>query len=504
MAINSKHPDYDAKANSWKIMDDTTQGEEVIKDASFAYLPATGGQVEDGALTQGPKDVGWLAYQSYKHRARFPELVKSAIDTLGGVMVKEPAVIELPARMEGLRENATRNHESLQSLLLEIYENMLQYGRFGLLADFPQLQLAGMEQDLPHIVQFAAQAITNWDDERLEEFGLDLLSMVITNETMQTRGSSGAGQFEWMQEERWRVMYLEVENPEGEMSSANPLVYKTYVEVDGVQEESVTPLYRGVPSKEIPWTFINEKNLKACPGGIPLLALARLAIATYGESADYYNTLHQIGGDTLVIIGDELTADGDVKDSTTSTRTGTGSKIHVDEGGDAKFIGIESKGLGEQCKSYQNSLDAGREQGARLLEPRKGQAESGEALRTRVESATATLAQIALTGAAGLEDILKKIAVWIGANPDEVKVTPNMDFIQQQTEPREASDMMDAKAKGLGISDESVHEWMQDRNFVTTTFEQEKERMKSDKPLPVEPTSDVPAVVKPEEAKEEE
>ena len=502
MATNSKHPDYDAKTNAWKIMDDSGEGEETIKEATFAYLPATSGQIEDGARTQNTTDVGWLAYQAYLQRARFPELVKSAVDTLGGVLVKEPAVIELPARMEGLRKDATRNHESLQTLLLAIFENMLQYGRLGLLADFPQIQISGLERDLPHIVQYDAQSITNWDDERLEEFGLDLLSLVITNETLQVRGFGGVGQFEWIQEERWRVMYLETLDPEVDLSAANPLVYKTYVEIDGEKSPPVMPTYRGVPMKEIPWTFINEKNLKACPGGIPLLALARLAIATYCESADYYNTLHQIGGDTLVIIGDELTADGDVKDSTQSTRTGPGSKIHVDEGGDAKFIGIESKGLPEQRQSYQASLDAGREQGARLLEPRKGQAESGEALRTRVESATATMAQIAFIGTAGLEDILKKIAVWIGANPDEVKVIPNMDFIQQQTEPREASDLMEAKTKGLGISDESIHEWMQDRNFVTTTFEQEKERMKSDKPLPVEPTPDVPAVDKTEDEEE--
>jgi hypothetical protein len=275
-------------------------------------------------------------------------------------------------------------------------------------------------------------------------------------------------------------------------------VYKTFVEVDGLQGETITPLYKGVPMENIPFTFVGESNLDSSPGPIPLLDLANLSIGTYQESADYYNTLHQIGGDTFVVIGEELTGDGDVKDNTQATRTGTGSKVHLEEGGDAKFVGIESKGLPEQRLSYQASLDAGREGGARLLEPRKGQAESGEALRTRIASATAQLHQISITGALGLEDILRHVAVWIGEDPESVKVTPNTDFIQEMVETREAGDLMDAKQKGLLISDVSVHEWMQRRNLVKTTFDEEAARMKTDKPLPkpeapAKPAPDVPA-----------
>jgi hypothetical protein len=345
---------------------------------------------------------------------------------------------------------------------------------------------------------YDAQSIINWDDERLIEFGLDELNLLVTNETLQVRGTDGAGRFEWEQEEQYRVCLLEPVDDEQEVSNGNPLVYKTFVEVEGLQGEMITPLYKGVPMESIPFTFVGESNLDSSPGPIPLLELANLSIGTYQESADYYNTLHQIGGDTLVVIGDELTEDNMVVDSTHATRTGPGAKLHLDEDGDAKFIGIESKGLPEQRQSYQASLDAGREGGARLLEPRKGQAESGEALRTRVASATAQLHQISITGAMGLEDILRHIAVWIGEDPESVNVIPNTDFIQEMVETREAGDLMDAKQKGLLISDISIHDWMTRRNLVKTTFDEEAERMKSDKPLPkpeapAKPAPDVPA-----------
>ena len=135
---------------------------------------------------------------------------------------------------------------------------------------------------------------------------------------------------------------------------------------------------------------------------------------------------------------------------------------------------------------------AAREPGARLLEPRKGQAESGEALRARISSATANLHQIALTGAAGLERSLKQIAVWIGADPDDVEVIPNLDFTQAKVDPKKAKDLIEAKRDGgLKISDRSIHTWMQDNNLTRMTFEEEQKAIDDEE----EPVNSEPAPV---------
>src|SRR5690606_17990560 len=66
--------------------------------------------------------------------------------------------------------------------------------------------------------------------------------------------------------------------------------------------------------------------------------------------------------------------------------------------------------------------------GAQML-PEKGSAnESGEAKRVRLDSQHSTRKGIAMTSASGLEKALRNVAIWIGADPEKVKVTPNLDF----------------------------------------------------------------------------
>jgi hypothetical protein len=508
MSIDSKHPDFVEVETDYRIMRDTFAGERKIKEATFAYLLPTAGQVMDGAL-KNASSPGAAAYANYVARSRFSDLVKQAMKTLVGVMVKEPAVIELPPELEGMRKKATRKGETLQALLRRIYEQQLQKGRFGLLVDFPQNPVAFDIDELPHFVEYIADNIINWDDERQTEFGSNVLNFAVFNETVQVRGRDEHDIFNWEEERRFRVAILEPVNPELEFSASNPMVYKTFTENDGDRSDTVTPMFKGVAAEEIPFTFIGSNDLDSAPDEIPLLGLANLAIHIYQSGADYYHALHVIGSDTLVIIGDEITKDGDTKDEAEPTRVGTGAVIRVaaGDGGDAKFIGVESDGIPEQRTAIQNDLVEAREHGARLLEPRKGQAESGEALRTRVASSTANLHQIALTGAAGLEKALKQAAVWIGANPDLVSVTPNLDFTQVHTEPRQLVDLTTAKRDGAPLSDESIHRWMQENNITRMSLEEEKEAIAKEpkKPEPVVPVVPVipGAPVVPAEGEEE-
>ena len=491
MSIESKHPDFLEVATDYRVMRDTFAGERRIKESTFAYLPATAGQTMDGALKTVSSN-GRSAYNNYLIRSRFPDLVKQAVSTQVGVMVREPAVIKLPGKMEELREKATRKGEGLQALLRRIYEQQLLFGRLGLLVDFPQDPFMAGRAELPHIVEYNAESIINWDDERFSEFGVNTLNFLVLNETVFVRGKDGAELFDWQEERRFRVAVVEPVDPEFPFGMNNPLVYKTFVQNDNERSEEVTPSYKGVTLEEMPFTIIGSNDLNVKPDEIPLLGLARLALHIYRSGADYYHTLHVIGSDTLVISGEEIGKSGDTKDEAEATRVGTGAIIRLDETGKAYFIGIDSQGIPEQRAAIQNDLVEAREHGARLLEPRKGQAESGEALRARIASATASLHQIALTGAAGLEKTLKQIAVWVGANPDEVEVKPNLDFTQAKVDPKKAKDLIEAKRDGgLKISDESIHRWMQDNNLTQKTFEEEQEAIDNEE----EPVNKEPAPV---------
>jgi hypothetical protein len=483
--IESVHPAYAEKSASWAKMNHTAAGADAVKDAQFTYLPATGGQLVDGAAKR--TGIGWDQYVIYRDRAEFLDLVQESIQTLVGVMHQEPPVISLPPEMEPLRTDASRRGETLEMLLRRINEGQLKYGRVGLLADFPTDGTA----DLPHIVYYEAQHIVNWDDERFSEMDKDMLSLVVLNETAVVRGKS-SDRFSWETERRFRALLLQVD------PATEEVTYTTWVEVDGVQSEVVAPNFRGTVLGEIPFTFIGANDLSPMPDDIPLEPVANGTISLYQQSADYRATLHMQGQDTLVIEGPEVNSDGTEKDETNETRVGAGAIIRTDSDGKAYYIGISGESLQEQRLAYNNLLDQVREKGARLLEGRKGQAESGDALKTRVAASTASLKTVALTGAAGMESELKAIARWIGADEDLVSVTPNLDFSQAQPEPRLLVDYAKAiNEDEAPLSRHSLHAWAQRQNFTKLGFDEEQILVEAEREVRRQQAADAAALIAP-------
>jgi len=482
VSIASKHPDYLEVSDDYRQMRDTFAGQRKVKQASTLYLPPTAAHIQDGALKSFTSD-GWLAYEAYRARAVFPEFVGEAVSTLVGVMHHEPAVIELPPQLEPLRNRATRKGESLQMLLRRINEQQLLFGRIGLLADFPQDPAAAERAEVPHFVTYEAETIINWDDERFTEFGMSRLNFVVLNEIAFVRGPEGANIYDFEPERRFRVLFLEPENPEAEESPTNPLVYKTFVEVDDIRSPTMVPMFRGATAEDIPFTFIGANDLNPKPDEIPLLRLSNLSLAIYRGEADYRQALHLQGQDTLVITGEEITREGDAKGEEEETRVGAGAVIRIaaGEGAGAEYIGVQSDGIEEQRLAIESDKKRAQSMGARLLEPRGTQAESGEALRIRVAASTATLSTIALTGAAGLESALKQAALWVGADPDQVKVRPNMDFTQDTPSPELARQLGEALKTGeIPLSRKAIHRWLQERNFTKFTFEEEQQLIEAE------------------------
>jgi len=461
MSIESTHPDYSTMLDDWRQMRDTVAGQRVVKEAGTAYLPATMGMLLDGVAEAS--QPGYGQYLSYRDRAVFPEIVDEAVSVMVGIMHREPADIQLPAVMEPLRNSATRMGEGLQMLLRRINESQLLYGRIGTLIDVED------GADLPHIVTYGAETITNWDDTRAVETDVNKLSFLVTSEDAYVRGGEGATQFDWVLSTRYRV---------AEVGDSG--YYETYVQHDDETGPVITPNVGGKPLDFIPFTFIGSRDLTPTPDRIPLLPISNIALSIYKSEADYRQSLHMLSQDTLVIKGAQL---GDDNDPDAPTRIGAGAKIEVPEEGDAKFIGIESKGVPEQRKAIEDDRKTAAAQGARLLENTSSQAESGEALRVRVAAKTTTLQTVALAGGVGLETALKQIAIWIGANPDEVRVTPNTDFVEDNGSAEDAAKLVEAKLQGLPISLESLHEWMRKNDLTTKTWDEEIATIKTEAPI---------------------
>lgn len=455
MALDSKHPLYAASFADWNLMEHASKGEGAIKDEGITYLPATQGMVEDG---MGANQAGLARYGRYKARAVFHDLVDEAVRSFVGVMHQKPPVIALPRALEPLRGRATVHNESLEVLLRRINEAQLIQGRIGLLLD---VDAAG----LPYIAPYRAQSILNWDDGARDELLKQKLNFVALDESEFERGVD----FEWAFACKYRILIL------GAATENEPRgLYRVGLfegAAAGLDEAAlIAPSIMGRTLEEIPFVFINSRDLVPRPDRPPLIGLARLALAIYRGEADYRQSLHVQGQDTLFVRGAS-------SDQQSDMRLGAGVVNFLPEEGGADFVGIDSAGLPEQRQAIENDLRKAESMGGKLLAQNGREAESGEALKVRVAAQTATLNQIARTAAFGLESLLKTAATWVGADPAEVSVAPNLDFANDELTARSLHDLMAAKDLGAPLSLQSIHRILAQKDLTAMSFEEELTRI---------------------------
>jgi len=466
--IADPHPDYVARRPDWVVMFDANEGQRHIKSKTTQYLPATSGMRALGLKTG---EEGLALYEAYLIRAFFPDLVKETIRALTGILDREPANIELPEALEDIRELATPKGESLNDLLVQIHINQLLYGRLGLLLDVDPTR------DLPLLVTYPAPQVINWDDltETLDDKQQDegqrsqairKLLLGVLDESRFERDTGN--KYTWNLVPRFRALTL---------GDTDTPVYTSQVERDGAMQPAIQPAIRGKTLDEIPLTLINTTDLATKPGEVPLVNLANLALAIYRGEADHRSALFMSGQDTLVIIGTDLSATDDNPGGDQKPIIGSGAYLNLpDEKADAKFIGPDSQALAEQRTSLEDDYTRAGEEGIKLLSS-GASAEAAETLRIRVAGRTATLQTIATTSAAGLENALRQAATWVGADPDDVKVEPNLDFITEEQDPKDLLAFATAKKAGTPLSWKSVHNWLRQKDYTEFTFDEELEEI---------------------------
>jgi hypothetical protein len=465
--ILSTHPSYHKHKDQWLLLRDFNEGEQHVKAKEDLYLKPTAGMVLDGMLKGQP---GRLAYESFLERAVFPDYIKDAVEIYIGLLHQKESVIELPPELEPLRANASIKGESLDSLLRRIHAEQILQGRCGILVDPPDKDSSLAEKNLPFLSLYAAESIFNWDESN-DSISTDKVNMVVLDETGPRRD---AGTLTWKIVNQHRILDLDESG-----------VYRQglFLNNSSQYDESamIYPAVLGRTLKEIPFVFANSKDLLPEPENSPLLGLANIVWSIYRGEADYRYSLFMQGQDTLVVIGSVRNPNSDPT-GTEAIRTGAGSRIDIDLNGDAKYIGVSSKGLAEQRVCLENDRKRAETQSGRLIGT-KSNVESGEALRVRLAAQTATLNQIALTGALALENSLKIIARWKGVDESKVKVIPNMDFADIQLQGQELVNLLNARSLGAPISIESIHKVLVNRGLTNLDYNTELSKIKSENKL---------------------
>lgn len=417
------HPWYNKYLPVWKKQRDSVSSELTIKNKAYAqgcqminncsdfakykapnifsyYLPPT-----EGMIRTNPCNVGITRYWSYVFKAKWHPYPLDTHDQALGMINNQRATVELPSSLEYLKQDATTDNESLETVLDITYSNQIVNSRVGLLAEVTS------DTNKPfNIATYTAETITDWVID-IDENGDEKVQWVklLTDEC----------------DDRENSIYLILMiNPE----TGNYIQYQTInkseeygtISGDMIPDSMVEPMIREQSAQTIPFVVVNLTQLGVNTIEKPWLeSLSDSAFKLFQGDADYKWGLYWGGQSTFWSTGIS-------KDEA--------SKISVGNGGRAFSASPEAK------FGYINAGTDGIEPSRKNVEDMKADCvalgvdlinqgvESGVALDTRMSVKTASLKTLAQTGAEGLLRLLKMCNVWLGGSEEDVVVVPNTEF----------------------------------------------------------------------------
>lgn len=446
--ITSKHPDYIKWSPIWDLMRDASNGEPAIKAKNEIYLPKKSGirAIKDRRKQQD-------AYDAYKFRAEFPDIVAPTIRGTAGLIHSKETTIELPKALEPLKENATADGLTLDQLHRRITSELLRCGRFGL--------LPGVDDGKFFFARYMTETIINWDEDE------GVSNYVVLDETAMVRDPLTN---KWEKEESYRECLLD------EAGRFMSRIWKKNSDGDlvpGDEDEFATVKGRNALDF-MPFVFIGSQDLTASPDEVPLQGLASLATRAYMLDADYANTLHMTSEPTPWVSGVS-------KDVAPKTIGASSLWVLENDAAKAGMLEFSGPGVDAQERAIANTLQRAVMFGAQLFQDNSRSDESGEAKKIRLNHETSTLKLISASSAQGLEKALKNAAIWAGANPEEVKVEPNMDFVDHDLSPQEITALVAGWMQGA-YSKQTLFENLQRGSVIDerTKFDEEEQRIAED------------------------
>jgi hypothetical protein len=455
LAVESKHPDYDLHQQDWEACRDVYHGQSAVRrrDKGQRYLPPTRGQLIDWDENGG---IGRKTYEAYRDRALLGGFFSDAVDAFVGMLTHRPTVFELGVLEQyfGDDKPATSCGETLKQLHRRMLAESLVAGRHLVMGDLPAEEST---TPAPYLELYKAEQIINWDDGAWQ-LQRRVLNLVVLDES----GNVKQADLSWKWEQRYRVMQL------GSLAGNEPsgAYHAAVVQPGELNPAAFTaPTIRRTPLDQIPAVFIGTKGTTVEVDDPPLIALARRVLALYRMDADWRQQLHIQGQDTLFTkCVDDVTA------------VGAGAHIKTDNPkADAKFIGVNSAGLSEVREAVQKEETLCAKKAGEMLADNSKQRESGDALAERAGRKGASLMDIAQTCAAGLQQMLRIMAKWLGATPaqiDAIKVIPNDKFGTPMFVTEDMKKLVEAYVLGAPITLQSIHEYNVAHGYTTLTWEE--------------------------------
>lgn len=445
--ITDWHADYATRHNQWLKIRDAIEGEDKIKDQGESYLPKPSGM--------NPNE-----YKAYKTRASFFPVAERTLRGMTGLVFRHEAKLEMPARLEPMRDALTTDGYSYEVLTEEILREVLSVGRYGMLLDFA-VENADSGA-VPYIATYFAEDIINWE-QQFHNGQKILTRLVLRDDIDNTFGQDV-------------VQYLElILNDEGHYEVRKWQAQVTDAKGDDrkkptqfVITETLIPKVGGKPLTEIPFVFVNTYDLRPDLEKPPMLDLVHVNLAHYRNSADYEHALYLTAQPTPWVAGQ-------INENNRPTAIGSGTIWILPEGAQAGMLEFTGSGIEAQKNAMEDKENRMASLGARMIHEGRNRNEASDTARMRGRSELSLLTNAVNMAQAGLERIFRMAANWTGTNPEEIEVKLNRDWIETRLDAQELTALTKAWQSGA-ISHKTLHDNLQRGEIMPMDREYEEEK----------------------------
>jgi len=453
--VRTTHPTYDKLQPKWQRCSDCVDGQDALHARGEAYI---------AKLT----DEEDKAYKARLMRSDYFNATWRTIAGLTGMAFRKPPTVKVPAAIEPMLADIDLAGCALDDMAKGLVEDMLEYGAFGLLVDYPpqpenvvSLSVAAAEaQGMRPLVQYyEIESVLNWRYKRIGN--RQMLCLVVLKECADVAEDA----FSHKTEDRYRVLDLDERG-----------VYRQRVfRVDdktGKDEQvgnDVFPLMNGKPMAEIPFRIVGELDTP------PLIDLVDANIAHYQVNSDYRHGLHFTGLPTLFLAG--------VQTENPIYIGGSAAISTTDPNAKAAFIEFTGQGLQPSRDALQSLEQRMAVLGARMLADESKQVETLGATQIKRAGENSILASIASEVSEAIEWALDIFAEWAGS-PGEVAYQINRDYGTTGMDGRELTALVAAVQAGE-VSSREFFELLQRHDVIdpAKTFEEHQAEVDAQAPL---------------------
>lgn len=412
-SIAARATGYDARQVQWDRIRAALEGSDAIKNNGTVFLD------QPSAMTANE-------YTAYKNRAAFYPVAERTLRGMTGMICRKPPRIELPKRLEGIRATATSSGNPLGVMIEDALADVLSLGRKGWLLDFPANSATSLT--LPYFAVYDADSILDHRTEIVD--GIGRLTYLTLQEDP---GDEDADEM---------IRHLAIEN--------GVYVVRRWA-IKGKAEamiEEVIPTVNGKPLTEIPFVCMSPYDLRVDLEKPPMLDLVDVNISHYRNSADYEHALYLTAQPTPYVTGN-------LDEANKPKSIGSGSIWYLPEGATAGMLEFSGAGIEAQRKAMEDKENRMAALGARMINEGRNRNEASDTAKMRGASELSLVAGSVNYVEAGLERLLRVAAVWVRANPDEVKVELNRDWVSVAMDPNTLNSLIKAWQSGA-ISHETL------------------------------------------------